>query len=125
MSASIPGVWFASLPRFPQRANVVHNRVHAMGNSQAHPRRSFLKSASFALAAAGGSRFWFPTLTSAALAARPLDEFSYSDVSIASELHGRQLRESQAVLMSLSEDILLKPFRQMAGQPAPGEDLGG
>ena len=27
--------------------------------------------------------------------------------------------------MELSEDGLLKPFRQMAGLPAPGEDLGG
>ena len=27
--------------------------------------------------------------------------------------------------MGLSEDSLLKPFRQMVGQPAPGEDLGG
>jgi uncharacterized protein len=27
--------------------------------------------------------------------------------------------------MELSEDSLLKPFRQMAGQPAPGADLGG
>ncbi|MEI4861623.1 hypothetical protein Q8G41_28970, partial [Klebsiella pneumoniae] len=28
------------------------------------------------------------------------------------------------VLMELSEDSLLKPFRQMSGMPAPGEDLG-
>ena len=27
--------------------------------------------------------------------------------------------------MELSEDSLLKPFRQMGGQPAPGEDMGG
>jgi len=27
--------------------------------------------------------------------------------------------------MSLSDDRLLKPLRQMAGQPAPGEELGG
>ena len=27
--------------------------------------------------------------------------------------------------MDLSDDALLKPFRMMAGQPAPGEDLGG
>ena len=29
------------------------------------------------------------------------------------------------MLMGLSEDSLLKPFREMSGQPAPGEDLGG
>jgi uncharacterized protein len=27
--------------------------------------------------------------------------------------------------MGLSDDSLLKPLRQMSGQPAPGEDLGG
>jgi len=55
----------------------------------------------------------------------PLLEFGYSDVSITSDLHEAQLRETHDVLMNLSEDSLLKPFRQMAGQPAPGADLGG
>jgi DUF1680 family protein len=55
----------------------------------------------------------------------PLDEFNYADVSLTSDLHERQLHETHAVLMALSEDSLLKPLRQMAGQPAPGEDLGG
>ena len=32
---------------------------------------------------------------------------------------------THAVLMELDDDSLLKPFRQMAGMPAPGEDLGG
>jgi DUF1680 family protein len=54
-----------------------------------------------------------------------LREFAYGDVTLDSELHDRQLRETHAVLMELSEDSLLKPFRQMAGQPAPGADLGG
>ncbi len=56
---------------------------------------------------------------------QPLEEFGYGDVTLASELHERQLNETHAVLMELSEDSLLKPFRQMAGQPAPGLDLGG
>jgi DUF1680 family protein len=55
----------------------------------------------------------------------PLHEFAYGDVILASALHEQQLRETHAVLMELSEDSLLKPFRQMAGQPAPGADLGG
>src|SRR5215813_5874764 len=54
-----------------------------------------------------------------------LAEFAYGDVSIDSAPHRAQLQNTQDVLMSLSEDSLLKPFRQMAGQPAPGEDLGG
>jgi DUF1680 family protein len=54
-----------------------------------------------------------------------LDEVSYGDVSIDSPLHQAQLENTQRVLMSLSEDSLLRPFRQMVGQPAPGDDLGG
>ncbi len=88
-------------------------------------RRSFLKSTSLALAGAANSRLWFPSLTSAAPAQRPLDEFTYAEVALASELHERHFRESQAVLMSLSDDSLLKPIRQMSGAPAPGDDLGG
>ena len=58
-------------------------------------------------------------------AAEPLSEFGYRDVSIASEAHEAQLSNTQSVLMSLSEDSLLMPFRQMAGLPAPGVELGG
>jgi hypothetical protein len=46
-------------------------------------------------------------------------------VSIDSAAHRAQLMNTQEVLMNLSEDSLLRPFRQMAGQPAPGQDLGG
>jgi len=55
----------------------------------------------------------------------PLEEFEYGDVSLDSPLHDEQLRQTHAVLMGLNDDALLKPFRQMIGQPAPGEDLGG
>jgi DUF1680 family protein len=55
----------------------------------------------------------------------PLVEVPYGDVSLDSAPHQRQLANTHEVLMSLSEDSLLKPFRQMAGQRAPGEDLGG
>ncbi len=55
----------------------------------------------------------------------PLTEFSYGDVSISSDTHESQLMNTHEVLMALSEDSLLKPFRQMSGMPAPGDDLGG
>ena len=55
----------------------------------------------------------------------PFAEFGYGAVSIGSELHEAQLRNTQSVLMSLSDDSLLMPFRQMAGLPAPGVELGG
>jgi hypothetical protein len=55
----------------------------------------------------------------------PLEEFGYSDVKLTSELHSRQLEQTTSLLMSLSDDSLLKPLRAMSGQPAPGEELGG
>jgi len=61
----------------------------------------------------------------AAAPTAPLAELGYGDVTLISEPHEAQLRNTHEVLMSLSEDSLLRPFRQMAGQPAPGADLGG
>ena len=55
----------------------------------------------------------------------PLMQFDYGDVELASDPHEKQLAETHRVLMGLSDDSLLKPFRQMSGLPAPGEDLGG
>ncbi|MCL2660213.1 MAG: glycoside hydrolase family 127 protein [Acidobacteriaceae bacterium] len=83
-------------------------------------RRRLLQAGSFAAAAATvNSRVW------GSIAAAPLAEFAYGDVTLVSEPHEAQLKNTHAVLMSLSDDSLLKPFRQMAGLPAPGEDMGG
>lgn len=57
--------------------------------------------------------------------ALPLAEFGYGDVRITSAVHEAQLENTHRVLMNLSADSLLKPFRQMAVQAAPGDDLGG
>ena len=54
----------------------------------------------------------------------PLVEFGYGDVLMASDPHESQLIQTHSVLMALSEDSLLKPFRQMSGLPALGEELG-
>jgi uncharacterized protein len=95
-------------------------------------RRKFLQS----VALASGASV-IPGLRNSALALRsrsavsdpipsgPLEEFSYGDIALDGAVHEQQLQQTQAVLMELSEDSLLKPFRQMIGQPAPGEDLGG
>ena len=87
-------------------------------------RRRFLQSASLLSAGLVTSRSWL-SKTLAAQTPRLLEEFNYSDVTLASELHNKQLEETHSVLMGLSDDSLLKPFRQMTGQPAPGDDLGG
>jgi hypothetical protein len=83
-------------------------------------RRDFARLATGA-AAAG----CMPLAAAGAATPPPLAELPYGDVSVESDLHRAQLDNTHAVLMSLNEDSLLKPFRQMAGQPAPGEDLGG
>lgn len=88
-------------------------------------RRAFLRTASLTAAAATAPHLGAPRLGGPADSQPPLEEFGYGDVAISSELHERQLGESQAVLMELSEDSMLKPLRAMAGQPAPGAELGG
>jgi len=88
-------------------------------------RRRFVQSASMVTAGfAIPSRFFLATLAEP-VAQQPLEQFDYGDVVLASDLHERQLEQTHSVLMGLNDDSLLKPFRQMSGQPAPGEDLGG
>src|ERR1700688_5312242 len=89
-------------------------------------RRKFAKLTGAAAVAAASHSFWLRrAIAGAASPASPLAEFGYGDVTISSEIHEAQLKNTHDVLMNLSEDSLLKPFRQMAGQPAPGADLGG
>src|SRR5580704_1860025 len=91
-------------------------------------RRNFVRSASLASAACLLPNFRISGCIpgfAAAISAPPLEEFGYGDVTLASDLHEKQLAETHALLMGLNEDSLLKPFRQMVGQRAPGEDLGG
>jgi uncharacterized protein len=89
-------------------------------------RRKFTKLSAAAAAAAVSHNLWLPRAAGDALAATtPLTEFGYGDVTVSSALHEAQLKNTHDVLMNLNEDSLLKPFRQMAGQAAPGPDLGG
>jgi uncharacterized protein len=57
--------------------------------------------------------------------AKPLQEFGYGDVELAPGRMRTQFEETQAVLLSLDEDALLRPWRLRAGLPAPGGPLGG
>lgn len=83
-------------------------------------RREFLQKGSLAAAAVAA-----PINLRALSGAPPLEQFGYGDVLLAPGMHEDQLRETLAVLMGLDEDALLKPFRQMAGKPAPGPELLG
>jgi len=100
--------------------------MNKKSNRTAISRRRFLQTSSLAAAAlagvgARGRDAWCAEPPSNS----PLTEFSYGDVSIASDPHESQLMNTHHVLMALSEDSLLKPFRQLSGMSAPGDDLGG
>jgi uncharacterized protein len=84
-----------------------------------------MESMSLAAAGAVTCHLGFQSSSATPFGQQPLKEFGYTDVALTSEPHEKQLHETSAVLMELSEDSLLKPFRQMVGQPAPGADLGG
>ncbi len=89
-------------------------------------RRSFLK-ASAALAAGTAvlrNARAFDT-AAPATATTPLTQFAYQDVQLLDGPMLTQFRHNHALFLNLNEDSMLKPFRQLSGLPAPGEDLGG
>jgi DUF1680 family protein len=88
-------------------------------------RRKFVSNASVFTAGMASPHSWLSGAFAGDEPRIPLQEFDYGDVTVSSALHNQQLVETLSVLMNLSEDSLLKPFRKMAGQPAPGEELGG
>jgi DUF1680 family protein len=96
--------------------------------SPAIPRRTFLKSTATIAAAAYASRA-LPTLAETQkgtiAVSTPLNTFPYSDVQLLDGPMKRQFEENHARFMGVDEDRLLKVFRQVAGLPAPGEDMGG
>jgi DUF1680 family protein len=91
-------------------------------------RRTFLKTAS-ATAAATYAASVLPARASSGrgLVAidTPLTTFGYSDVELFDGPMKRQFDQNHARFLNLDDDRLLKVFRQVAGLPAPGEDMGG
>ncbi|KAA6463154.1 twin-arginine translocation signal domain-containing protein [Acidobacteria bacterium AB60] len=84
-------------------------------------RRSFLKASAAALAAARIPR----PLLAEAPSASPLAQFNYGDVELLEGPLRHQFDANHAAYSALNEDSLLQPFRQRAGLPAPGEEMGG
>jgi DUF1680 family protein len=79
-----------------------------------------------ALAAAGALALSAAPVASLATPSRtPLAELTHADVVLADGPAAAQAAESRRRLLALDEDAVLKPFRERAGQPAPGQDLGG
>jgi len=94
-------------------------------NAQKTSRRNFLASSTLVAAGFSAPRWLVGEAHRPADGRGTLREFNYGDVTFDSGLHDQQLHENISVLMGLSNDSLLKPFRAMSGQPAPGEELGG
>jgi len=92
---------------------------------QPQTRRRFMQAATATFAGAAIIPRRLHSSLIDTLLASPLEEFGYDQVQLNSEPHERQLQNSISVLMALNEDSLLKPMRQMGGQTAPGEELGG
>jgi DUF1680 family protein len=85
-------------------------------------RRKFLKKSAAAVAAA-----WVAPLIPAWASASttPLTIFAYGDVELLGGPLKHQFEYHHDLFLNLDEDRLLKVFRQQAGMPAPGEDMGG
>jgi len=55
----------------------------------------------------------------------PLGLFDYANVELHDGPMQRQFEENHARFLNLDDNRMLKVFRQVAGLPAPGEDMGG
>lgn len=90
-------------------------------------RRNFLK---LSAAAAGHAvalrsvRWWALPVAATAVVPR-LALFEYSQVQLLEGLFRTQFDHNHQLFLGLDEDALLKPFRERAGMPAPGPDMGG
>ena len=91
-------------------------------------RRSFLKTATATTAAVYAARIlpaWAAADPGLVAIHTPLANFAYSDIELLDSPLKRQFEENHARFLNLDDDRLLKVFRQVAGLPAPGEDMGG
>jgi DUF1680 family protein len=91
-------------------------------------RRTFLKTSTAGATGVCAVRV-FPALAesnkSFVAIATPLTTFPYGDVQLHEGPMKRQFEENHQRFLHLDEDRMLKVFRQVAGLPAPGEDMGG
>lgn len=93
-------------------------------------RRTFLKNTSATAAGAYiGSvlpaSFSSSSGNQSVAVSTPLTTFKYAEVQLLDGPMKRQFEENHARFLNLDEDRMLKVFRQVAGLPAPGEDMGG
>jgi uncharacterized protein len=86
-------------------------------------RRNFLSDSALL---AGASLLPFrPASARTDSPAASLKLISYHQIQLNEGLFRRQFDQNQDLFLHLDNDALLKPFRQRAGQKAPGPDMGG
>jgi DUF1680 family protein len=92
-------------------------------------RRTFLQAATATAAASYATRAvpaWAAPADRGTVAINtPLNTFSYSEVELFDSPLKRQFEENHARFLHLEDNRMLKVFRQDAGLPAPGEEMGG
>jgi hypothetical protein len=85
-------------------------------------RRKFVQTAG---ALAAGSLLPWRRSWANGTTPEPLRQFGYGDVELLEGPLRQQFDTNHAFYAALDEDALLKPFRERAGLPAPGEEMGG
>lgn len=91
-------------------------------------RRTFLKATSATAAGACAASIlpaWAATDKSLVAVSTPLTTFGYGDIQLRDGPMRQQFEENHSRFLDLDDDRMLKVFRQVAGLPAPGEDMGG
>jgi DUF1680 family protein len=85
-------------------------------------RRSFLKGAAATATLHRASSF---ALSATDQPREPLQEFGYADVKLTDGPLKQQYDRIHAHYLAIDDDRLLKVYRERAGLPAPGKDMGG
>jgi DUF1680 family protein len=90
-------------------------------------RRVLRWSATAAAGLYAGARIpsWAQTTGHSEVKASPLSEFGYARVQLAPGRLQQQFEENHQLLLGMSDDGLLRPFRLREGLPAPGAEMGG
>jgi len=88
-------------------------------------RRRFLAASMAAAGASAVSRHSLAAGARSLAGSTRLEQFDYSEVRLLEGPMLGQFQANHAFFLALNEDSLLQPFRQKAGLPAPGEEMGG
>jgi len=97
-----------------------------MTRAHSQSRRRFLKAGTVAAASAlVRPRMALSAPVNAPAIMAPLSQFEYGEIELLDGPIREQFAANHTFYGGLNEDSLLKPFRQRAGLPAPGDDMGG